>query len=77
MCCSDGQTSKWPCWHSSWLNIAEVEISLREREGEVGGEGKREERTREQREGGGAVIVLRFAVIVIPVRKSCCSNCAD
>ena len=60
MCCSDGQTSKWPCWHSSWLNIAEVEISLREREeevgrkreGEVGGEGKREERAREQREGG-------------------------
>ena len=59
MCCSDGQTSKWPCWHSSWLNIAEVEISLREREGEVGGkregevggEGKREERAREQRGG--------------------------
>ena len=84
MCCSDGQTSKWPCWHSSWLNIAEVEISLREREeevggkreGEVGGEGKREERAREQREGGD-VIVLRFAVIVIPVRKSCCSNCTD
>ena len=83
MCCSDGQTSKWPCWHSSWLNIAEVEISLREREEEVGGkrerevggEGKREERAREQR--GGDVIVLRFAVIVIPVRKSCCSNCTD
>ena len=60
MCCSDGQTSKWPCWYSSWLNIAEVEISLREREeevggkreGEVGGEGKREERAREQRERG-------------------------
>ena len=84
MCCSDGQTSKWPCWHSSWLNIAEVEISLREREeevggkkeGEVGGEWKREERVKEQR-GGGDVIVLRFAVIVIPVRKSCCSNCTD
>ena len=45
MCCSDGQTSKWPCWHSSWLNIAEVEISLREREEEVGGK-------REPREGG-------------------------
>ena len=61
MCCSDGQTSKWPCWHSSWLNIAEVEMSLREREEEVGGkrerevggEGKREEWAREQREGGG------------------------
>ena len=59
MCCSDGQTSKWPCWHSSWLNIAEVEISLREREEEVGGkrEGEvgergREEPAREQREGG-------------------------
>ena len=59
MCSSDGQTSKWPCWHSSWLNIAEVEISLMEREeevggkrGEVGGEGTREERAREQREGG-------------------------
>ena len=84
MCCSDGQTSKWPCWHSIWLNIAEVEISLREREeevggkreGEVGGEGKREERAREQRVGGGGD-VLRFAVIVIPVRKSCCSNCTD
>ena len=65
MCCSDGQTSKWPCWHSSWLNIAEVEISLREREeevggkreGEVGGEGKREERAREQREGGGVMLL--------------------
>ena len=62
-----------------------MEISLREREeevggkreGQVGGEGKREERAREQREGGGDVIVLRFAVIVIPVRKSCCSNCTD
>ena len=61
-----------------------MEISLREREeevggkreGEVGGEGKREERAREQRGGGGGgdVIVLRFAVIAIPVRKSCCSN---
>ena len=61
MCCSDGQTSKWPCWHSSWLNIAEVEISLREREEEVGGkregEGKREERAREQREGGGVMLL--------------------
>ena len=73
MCCSDGQTSKWPCWHSSWLNIAEVEISLREREeevggkreGEVGGEGKREKQARERGKGGD-VIVLRFAVIVIP-----------
>ena len=84
MCCSDGQTSKWPCWHSSWLNIAEVEISLRERRG-----GRRKERRRgrgrgEERgagesaeRGGGDVIVLRFAVIVIPVRKSCCSNCTD
>ena len=59
MCCSDGQTSKWPCWHSSWLNIAEVEISLREREeevggkreGEVGGRG-RERSGRESRERG-------------------------
>ena len=67
MCCSDGQASKWPCWHSSWLNIAEVEISLREREeevggkreGEVGGEGKREERARAERaEGGGGVMLL-------------------
>ena len=29
---------------------------------------------RESRERGGDVIVLRFAVIVIPVRKSCCSK---
>ena len=56
--------------------MAEVEISLREREGEVGGEGKRGAGERAGR-GGGDVIVLRFAVIVIPVRKSCCSNCAD
>ena len=86
MCCSDGQTSKWPCWNSSWLNIAEVEISLRERRG-----GRRKERRRgrgrgeergageraERAERGGDVIVLRFAVIAIPVRKSCCSNCTD
>ena len=52
MCCSVGQTSKWPCWHSSWLNIAEVEISLREREVEVGG--KREGEVGEEGDERGA-----------------------